>query len=136
MKDQEFMTSFEAATLPSENFHHRDHVKIVWLYLRSYPVLEALAKFSCALKHFATVHGKPQLYHETITCAYVFLIHERRQRSAPEEDWDRFAAANADLLEWPNGILRSYYREETLRSDFAKRVFVLPDREVARQAEA
>jgi hypothetical protein len=133
MEDKDFMASFEAGTLASENFHHRDHVRIVWLYLRSYPVLEALARFSSALKHFAAAHGKPQLYHETITWAYVFLINERRRRSAPEESWYDFAAANTDLLEWPNGILRLYYRADTLRSEFARKVFVLPDNDAGRE---
>ncbi len=49
MNDTEFITAFEAATLPPDMFHHKDHVKAVWLYLRRYPALEALARFSDAL---------------------------------------------------------------------------------------
>ena len=43
------------------------------------------------------------------------------------EDWEDFAAANPDLLDWPNNILKSLYREETLQSERARRFFVLPD---------
>jgi len=37
--------------------------KMVWLYLDRHPVLEALVRFSDALKRFAATHGKPNLYH-------------------------------------------------------------------------
>ena len=63
---------------------------MVWLYLRGNSVLETLVKFSEGLKRFAAANGKPNLYHETITWAYVFLIHERMQRDAREQSWPEF----------------------------------------------
>src|ERR1700693_4610035 len=96
MTDEEFIERFENCTLPAESFHHRDHVRVVWLYLRCYSVLETLGKFSAGLKRFATANGKPNLYHETITWAYVFLIHGRMQRNGGEHSWPRFVEANAD----------------------------------------
>ena len=50
------------------------------------------------------------------------------ERTGPGRSWEEFAVANADLLTWRDPVLRSYYRDETLRSDFARRVFLLPDR--------
>ena len=128
MEDQEFIRRFEDGTLPDEGFHHREHVRAVWLYLRRYPVIETLGRFSAALRRFAEARGKPNLYHETITCAYVFLIHERVARNDQEQSWPEFAEANPDLFNWKNSILKSYYTDETLRSDFARKIFVLPDR--------
>jgi hypothetical protein len=87
----------------------------------------ALGKFSDALKRFATALGKTQLYNETITCAYFFLIHERMARHQVR-DWDEFACLNPDLLTWKDGILSRYYHEGTLKSDLARSVFVLPDK--------
>jgi hypothetical protein len=128
MNDEEFIERFEAATLPNSGFHHRDHIRVVWLYLRRYSVIEALAKFSESLKHFAAANGKPNLYHETITWAYVFLIHERMQDNGREQSWQEFVESNEDLFTWKNSILKAYYREATLGSELARRVFVLPDR--------
>ena len=129
MQDEEFIKQFESCALAGESFHHEDHVKLVWLYLRRYPVLEALTRFTEGLKRFASAHGKTGLYHETITWAYVFLIHERVRRLGEEPSWEAFVAANADLLDWQNNILTAYYRDETLRSELARQVFVLPDRD-------
>lgn len=127
MTDQELIERFESGTLPNECFHHREHVRAAFLYLAEYPVLEALLAFSNALRKFAEAHGKPRLYHETITWAYVFLINERRARAGKKQSWDEFASNNPDLLDWKNGILTRYYRPETLASDLARAAFIFPD---------
>jgi len=127
MTDQELMDRFENGTLPNECFHHREHVRVAFLYLTKYPVLEALQLFSKSLRRFAEAHGKPELYHETITWAYVFLIWERMARAGTNQSWDEFALNNPDLLTWKGGILTRYYCAGTLTSDLARAVFVLPD---------
>src|SRR4051812_13431005 len=126
MNDDDFARRFEDCTLPNSEFHHRDHVRLAWVYLRRHPPLEALARFTTALQRFATFNGHPGLYHETITWAYLFLIHERMADSAAEEGWEEFAARHPDLVTWKPSILDRYYDPETLRSDRARRVFVLP----------
>jgi len=133
MTNEELIQNFENDTLPGDSFHHADHVRLAYAYLSKYPVLVALERFISALKKFATARGKSQLYNETITFAYLFLIHERMAR-AEGVDWEEFASQNPDLLVWKDGILSRYYREETLRSDLARRVFVLPDQHIELRA--
>jgi len=125
MIDQELIDRFEGGAVPE--FHHADHVRLAFAYLQKYPPLTALDRFSGALKRFAASHGKPQLYNETITHAYFFLIRERMARRGSIE-WGQFAAQNPDLLIWKDGILNRYYQESTLKSDLARSVFVFPDR--------
>jgi len=128
MTDDEFISAFEHGSLPEVSFHHRDHVRMAFLFLRRYPPLEALQHFSASLARFAVANGKPQLYNETITWAYVFLIRERMARSDIKQSWEEFSEANPDLLNWKDGVLKNYYREETLASGLAKRVFLFPDK--------
>jgi hypothetical protein len=128
MNDEQLIERFESCTLPAAGFHHRDHVRVVWLYLRCDSVLETLGRFSVGLKRLATANGKPNLYHETITWAYVFLIHERMQRHGGEESWAELVDSNADLFDWKNSILKSYYQDDTLRSEMSRKVFVFPDK--------
>ena len=127
MTNQEIIQRFEGDAIADDSFHHADHVRLAFAYLREYPVLQALEKFATALKRFAAARGKEQLYHETITHAYFFLIRERMARSQ-DADWDEFARKNPDLLVWKDGILNRYYQEATLRSDLARTVFVFPDK--------
>lgn len=129
MNDEEFIRRFEDCTLSPDNFHHQDHVRLAWLYLRRYPPLKALAEFSNGLKKFAASLGKANLYHETITWAYILIIQERIARGE-EDNWQGFADKNPDLLNWQENILKQYYLETTLQSDLAKRVFIFPDKRV------
>ncbi|HEX8161159.1 MAG TPA: hypothetical protein VF538_04765 [Pyrinomonadaceae bacterium] len=128
-EEAEFVRRFEGCELPAAEFPHREHVRLAWLYLRQCGApAEALARFSTGLKRFAAFNGKPDLYHETITWAYILLINERAARAGRAQGWEEFAASNADLLDWHNSVLKTYYREETLNSALAKKVFLLPDR--------
>jgi hypothetical protein len=43
-------------------------------------------------------------------------------------NWEEFARENPELLVGKNGLLDRYYSEATLRSDLARKVFVLPDK--------
>jgi hypothetical protein len=128
LEAEEFISRFEDCTLPASSFHHRDHVRLAWLYLRREPLLAALTRFTAGIKRFALAHGQAGLYHETITWAYLFLVHERIASGAADETWEGFAARNPDLLTWRPSILAAYYRDETLASDLARRIFLLPDR--------
>lgn len=123
--DRRFLSSFEAGTLSS--FHHRDHVRLAWIYLRREGLLDALERFSVGLRRFAVSKGKPNLYHETITWALLFVIKERIVRGA-ESGFAAFEKRNPDLFEWPSGLLENYYKKETLASDLARKTFLLPDR--------
>jgi hypothetical protein len=125
--DAELIGRFEADALPEDSFHHADHVRLAFAYLSRYPALEALDKFSNALKRYAAVRGKPERYNETITYAYFFLIRERVVRSGGV-DWDEFARRNADLLAGRDGILTRYYQEATLQSQLARGLFLFPDK--------
>jgi hypothetical protein len=127
MNDDDFIASFENSTLDNTAFHHSDHVRMAFLYLSRYPVLEALQRFTASLAKFAAAKGKPELYHETITWAFLLLIRERMARSPGPQTWQQFATGNPDLLTWKDNILKKYYRDETLSSDLAKRVFLFPD---------
>ena len=127
MDDEALVRLFEAGDVPPEGFHHAHHVRVAWWYLRQAALPEALARFSSTLRRFAIARGRPDLYHETITTAYVLLINERLD-AGRDGTWEQFAACNPDLLTWAPSVLERYYEPATLASDRARRVFVMPDR--------
>jgi hypothetical protein len=127
MSNEELIQRFETDNLSGDSFHHSDHVRLAFAYLSLYPPLQALDKFSSALKRYAAARGKSQLYNETITHAYFFLIRERMARGG-DDDWGQFAGRNPDLLTWKNGILTRYYQDATLQSELARTVFLFPDK--------
>lgn len=116
------VAALEDGTLPELN--HADHVRVAWAYLKSCELAGALATLPSVLRRYAASKGLPEAYHETITFAFTFLIHERVARS-PEASWEEFAAAYPELLE--SSLLERYYDAELLGSDRARQVFLLPD---------
>ena len=126
LTDDELFTAFCDTSLPRDAFHHEQHVRVAWLFVTRYGMPEALTEFPGALKRFAAAKGATNLYHTTITWAYLLLVDERQARN-PAPDWQTFAAANPELLRWKPSILDDFYAPGTLASPLAKRVFVMPD---------
>jgi hypothetical protein len=125
LTDDELIDGFEAVTLAS--FHHRDHVRVAWIYLRRLGLLEALAAVSRGLQRMAAAHGQQAKYHETVSWLYVFVIHER-MAAGDHATWDEFERSNPDLLAHWGAFVGRYYSPRALRSPVARRSFVLPDR--------
>jgi len=125
MNDEEFRRAFLERRLQA--FHHRDHVRLAWTYLREDSSLRGLDRFVHELRRFALDAGKPELYHETLTWGFLLLVRER-MALGPEADFESFAGANADLMSWKPSVLERYYRPETLASPRARQTFVMPDR--------
>jgi hypothetical protein len=131
--DDKLLEKFEDTSLPLASFRHEEHVRIAYLYLRAHPLLHVLEKFPANLKKFAAAHGKVGLYHQTISWAYLFLIHQRLVANAetsygPVTSWAQFKQRNPDLLDRSNPILAKYYAEESLASPVAREHFLMPDR--------
>jgi hypothetical protein len=123
MTDVEFLAALENCSLPEAEFNHNGHLRAAWLYLRSTPFPEALARMSAALKRYSAHLGKPDRYHETMTVAFMAVINERIHTRGDGGGWLGFLHGNHDLAD--RRLLTHYYRPETLASPTARRVFVL-----------
>lgn len=130
-----FVARFRDGTLGTDHFHHRDHVRMAWLYVREHGLEAAVTRFTADLRAFALAKGAPGLYHATITVAYLTLVAERLCVT-PDAEWDTFAAAHADLLRWKPSVIDAYYSAGRLWSDQARAQFVLPDRVPAHSSHA
>ena len=75
---EEELREFEAGRLDPGGFRHRDHVRLGYELLCRYSLGDAITRFSSGLRLLAAQAGRPQLYHETITVAFLALINERR----------------------------------------------------------
>ncbi len=119
------VAAFEDCTLPPAELHHKEHVQIAWWLLQEEPADRAIARFVGAIRRYAAHIGKPEVYHETITWAYLHSTNERLERGGRRRSWAEFARDEADLFR--RDFLHAYYRPATLASELARRVFVLPD---------
>ena len=128
MNDDEFLNAFEARTL--DDFHHREHIKVTYLYLRRYPLDEAITKVRTGLQALANAWGAPvddleRGYHETMTQAWVRLVHLALSHSGVTESADAFCDQHPQLMHKTR--LDLFYSRERLMTWAAKREFVEPD---------
>jgi N-formylglutamate deformylase len=129
--DQKYLEAFESCNIAAGQFRHRDHVHVGWMMLNGAPLEDTLARFSRSLRRFANHHGATNLYHQTITWTYLFIINERKQRMDEGHDWVAFQEANPDLFENFRDFMGGYYSSEILESDLARHTYVLPNRAAA-----
>jgi hypothetical protein len=108
-------------------FPHEQHVRMGFELLTRHDFAETAHLYSRALRAMAERAGQPQVFHQTITIAFLSLIAERMQ-AGKAADFTDFAASNPDLLE--RSVLSRWYRPERLATAVARNSFVLPDSSV------
>ena len=112
---------FESCSHPE--LSHEEHVQLGYYYLKKQSLLQVLTELPNKLRRYAESKGAPNLYHETITWAFLTLINERLH-TGPNASWEEFSKANPDLLE--SKVLAKYYPKEVIDSEVARSIFVLP----------
>jgi len=117
------LQAFETGALDPAKFPHAEHLRLGYEMLARHSFGEALMRFSRGLRLLAAKAGRPQLYHETITVAFLALINERRA-SGGSQSWPEFQKTNPDLFD--KRCLEKWYSAEQLASDLARKTFCLP----------
>jgi hypothetical protein len=118
--DAEFLRAFEDTTL--EPFHHRDHLRVTYLYLRQYGEAGTRQRLGPAILRYAAARNGSQKFHETITQAWIQLVS-----NVNADSFDAMLAANPGLLD--KNLLSRYYSPALLQSPEARERWVEPDRE-------
>jgi hypothetical protein len=127
MDDEEFMRAFEACD-PKLRFTHEQHLRAAFCYLQREPLGHAAERFKASLLRLASSRSMPNLYHETITWAYMVLLNEKRCMLGAGATFDEVKERWPELLDHGNGELRRLYAGDELDDVDSRRVFCLPRR--------
>jgi hypothetical protein len=127
MSDVDFLASIDGLEIPGDRFRHEHDVRLAWICLHDSDFAPGAARFCEIFQKYVRHIGAESKYHETITWFYLVTIFERIRTDPAPSNWEAFASSNGDLLDSGMGILRVRYRNETLFSPLARRVFLLPD---------
>lgn len=129
LTDAELLTQFEGCTLPAARWHHAEHTRIAYLYLRQHPFTEALDRMRAGLKALNTVQRVPESldrgYHETLTRGWLQLVQVILAEHGPAETSLAFLEAHPELSQRKS--LRLFYSRDRILSWQAKAEFVEPD---------
>jgi len=129
MDDETFLKLFESAELPLDQWHHPEHIKVAYLYLRRYPFETAMDRIREKIKAQNMAHKVPESptrgYHETMTQAWLRLVHVTLCEYGPAETADDFYEQSPQLTQ--KKTLRLFYSKEVFMSLPAKYEFFEPD---------
>ncbi len=122
--DRPDLDQFLRGEVDPRGFSHADHVRMGFEMLGRYDFAQTAYHYSRALRAMTQRVGKPEIFHQTLTIAFLALIAERRY-AGDYEDFTAFAAANPDLM--TGSPIGEWYSPQRLASEAARTTFVLPD---------
>ena len=124
LPDDEFIATFERGGFSGDAFPHKAHLRMAWLYITRVGSEAAIERAAGGIRNLARATGKPTLYHDTLTRAWVYLVAAAVAKS-PALDFTEFLARNPRLLD--KRLLLEYYSPEALSSPQARAAWVAPD---------
>jgi hypothetical protein len=119
MTDDRFLRAFEDTTL--EPFHHRDHVRVTYLYIHAFGEAGTRERLGPAILRYAEARNGGGKYHETITQAWIGLV----AACADAGSFETMLAAHPELLD--KDLLNRYYSAQRLKSAEARTRWMEPD---------
>jgi phosphinothricin acetyltransferase len=132
VNDHELLRAFEECSLPHDQWTHRCHVKIAYLYLRRFPYEQALVRIRHGIQKYnvaqSVVEGPTSGYNETMTQAFTRLIAatiDAHEPVMPTSTADEFCDAHPQLM--TSHVLRLFYSPAIRSNTAAKTQFVEPD---------
>jgi len=129
ISDKELLAAFENCSWPLENWHHREHIKIAYLYLCEHPLDVAITKMCRGIRAYNAAQKVHEAidagYHETTTQAWMQLVHCTLSEFGPKENADAFVDEHTHLL--AKRALRFFYSRNRIMSAEAKKTFIEPD---------
>jgi len=123
--DRQFCHAFESCTLPNEQFRHRDHIRLAWIYLNEEGYDGAVIRIERSIRRFAAHHGAAGKYHHTITVAWMRLVALASERHSGCGRFDELVAAEPSLLQ--KATLDQFFSRALLESANARERWVEPD---------
>jgi hypothetical protein len=132
MTDEQFLDHFERRTLPFDQWTHRAHVKVAFLYLREHPFDAALVKMRRGIQAYNAANNVPESptsgYNETTTVAFMRLIAATMAAYSgefPTPTADAFCDTHPQLM--TRSVLRLFYSPRRRMHPDAKAKFLEPD---------
>jgi hypothetical protein len=129
MDDDDFVAQFESCEFPFEQWHHRAHVKLAYIYLIRFGFADASRKLREGIRAYNAANKIPDEptrgYHETLTMFWLRIIEMTVQEYGPSATADEFFEFHPQLSQ--KKINRLFYSSDLFMSARAKKEFVEPD---------
>ena len=123
--DEDFLRAFENVSFPADQFHHREHLRVAWLYLKACDATRASERVSAGIRRFASHRGATEKYHHTLTLFWVRLVAVALVETGEGCTFEEFLAAHPELSD--KNLPSKYYSKPLLEGLDAREGWVEPD---------
>ncbi len=126
MDEDAFLEAFDAGAISRDAWSHRAHLRVAFLLLRHESFEDVLPRLRAGLTkllvRFGVEDSLERGYHETITVAWLRLVHSAMRDHGPYASFDALLEQHGYLLD--KHLLRAFYTRRRIVSAEAKRSFV------------
>jgi hypothetical protein len=124
LDDDAFIATFERGGFGGDDFPHKAHIRMAWLYVTRLGPDAAIDRAAGGIRALAQANGQPTLYHDTVTRAWIYLVADAVTMS-PSAGFEGFLARNSQLLD--KRLLLEHYSPDVLSSEQARATWIAPD---------
>ncbi len=129
---EDLVRRFENQRIPRVEWTHAAHLAVGLWHVRTLGPAEALSRLRTGIRQLNESHGTQNTaesgYHETITCAFVWLLAEFLKQYAANQPTDQVVDdLTASKLASSDALL-AFYSREVLYSTAARLNWIEPDR--------
>lgn len=126
--DIKFLDAFEACSIPVDEFHHKEHIRLAYILLAQTDIDNAYEKLKTSLLNYLEHNGVPSSkFHETMTRAWLLAVKHIMHLSAPSTDSEDFIYRN-DIVS-NKEVMFTHYSRDLINSSKAREKFIEPDLE-------
>jgi len=126
LSDTEFEQQFNNCTFHPVDFSHEAHLRLAWIHISRYDILQATKNITTQLEQFVNFVGAKDKYNLTLSVAAIKAVYHFWLKS----NSDNFSDF---ILEFPRlkynfkELMACHYGFDIYNSDQAKRAFLEPD---------
>ncbi len=129
---EDLVRRFDERRIPRPEWTHAAHLAVGLWHVRTLEQAEALSRLRTGIRQLNEAHGNQNTaeggYHETITCAYVWLLAEFLKPYAADDSTDRIVVELLSSALVDRDVLLAFYSREVLFSPAARLNWIEPDR--------
>lgn len=126
LSEEEFLRQFTDCTLDPSIFSHEAHLRLAWINIRKYGIVQATANIQSQLLKFVEALGEKDKYNKTVTLAALFIVNHFIQRSN-SDNFSDFISGFPKLKTDFKGLIASHYSIDVFTSSKAKTEYLEPD---------
>lgn len=126
LSDSEFEKKFIRCELNPSSFTHEAHIRLAWINIRKYGIVQAEINIQNGLKKYVEFVGATDKYNKTLTIAAIKIVYHFVLKSNSEH-------FNDFIIEFPQlksnfkDLLSRHYDFDIYNSNKAKMEYLKPD---------